>query len=35
MELRKMAYVPLQRLKEKLHESELEWDEGLNRNNKL
>lgn len=35
LELRKMTYVPVQRLKEKLHEGELEWDEELNKNNKL
>ncbi|MCP9263254.1 hypothetical protein DINM_006590 [Dirofilaria immitis] len=35
MELRKMTYVPVQLLKEKLHESELEWDEKLNKSNKF
>ncbi|KAL3991067.1 hypothetical protein ACH3XW_34375 [Acanthocheilonema viteae] len=34
-ELRKMTYVTVQRLKEKLHESELEWDDEFNKNNKL
>ncbi|VDK67811.1 unnamed protein product [Litomosoides sigmodontis] len=35
LELRKMTYVPVQRLKEKLHEGELEWDEELNKNSKF
>ncbi|VDO64901.1 unnamed protein product, partial [Onchocerca flexuosa] len=35
MELRKMTYVPVQRLKEKLRESELEWDEELNKDKKF
>ncbi|EJD73710.1 hypothetical protein LOAG_18880 [Loa loa] len=35
LELRQMSYVPVQRLKEKLHEGELEWDDEFNNDNKL
>ncbi|VDM12335.1 unnamed protein product [Wuchereria bancrofti] len=35
IELRQMTFASVQRLKEKLHESELEWDEGFNRDNKF
>ncbi|VIO99778.1 Uncharacterized protein BM_BM4964 [Brugia malayi] len=35
IELRQMTFASVQRLKEKLHESELEWDEEFNRNDKF
>uniref|UniRef100_A0A0R3RJF0 Sister chromatid cohesion protein DCC1 n=1 Tax=Elaeophora elaphi TaxID=1147741 RepID=A0A0R3RJF0_9BILA len=35
MELRQMTYIPVLRLKEKLHEGELEWDEEFSRDKKF